>query len=63
MVLMCGYSGKGLGMDGISGAAMMYMMATALVSLMENLEIFGLNTPLPKFNQKMFKKRFTSKTK
>ena len=35
---------KGLGMDGISGAAMMYMMATDLVSLMENI------------NQKSFKK-------
>lgn len=48
VVLVCVYAGKGLGMDGISGAAMMYMMATELVSLMENLEIFGLNIPLLK---------------
>ena len=48
VVLVCVYAGKGLGMDGISGAAMMYMLATELVSLMENLEIFGLNIPLLK---------------
>ena len=48
VVLVCIYAGKGLGVTGISGAAMMYMMATELVSLMENLEIFGLNIPLLK---------------
>ena len=48
VVLVCVYAGKGLGVTGISGAAMMYMMATELVSLMENLEIFGLNIPLLK---------------
>ena len=32
--------------DAVCGAAMTYMIATELVSLIENLEIFGLNVPL-----------------
>ena len=51
VVLICVYVGTAVGMDSIAGvsvggAAMTYMIATELVSLMENLEIFGLNIPL-----------------
>ena len=44
-VLVCMRVGTALGMDGIGGAAMTYMMATELVSLMENLKLFGLDVP------------------
>ena len=33
-------------MESVCGAAMTYMIATEMVSLVENLEIFGLNVPL-----------------
>lgn len=48
VVGVCVYAGRALGFDGISGAAMTYMIATELVSLMENLDTFGLNIPLLK---------------
>ena len=38
--------GSAVGMDNVSGAAMTYMIATELVSLLENLQIFGLDIPL-----------------
>ena len=44
-VLVCMRVGAALGMEGIGGAAMTYMMATELVSLMENLKLFGLDVP------------------
>ena len=46
VVLICMVAGEALEMTGITGAAMTYMMATELVSLMENLELFGLSVPL-----------------
>ncbi|MBQ4265126.1 MAG: phage holin family protein [Clostridia bacterium] len=46
VVLICVYVGAALDMQGISGAAMTYMIATELVSLTENLSVFGLNIPL-----------------
>lgn len=46
VVLICVYVGHGVGMDNVSGAAMTYMIATELVSLLENLQIFGLDIPL-----------------
>ena len=36
----------GNGLASVCGAAMTYMIATELVSIIENLEIFGLNVPL-----------------
>lgn len=45
VVLICVYVGAALDMQGIAGAAMTYMIATELVSLMENLSIFGLKVP------------------
>ena len=46
VVLICVYVGSAVGMDNVSGAAMTYMIATELVSLLENLQIFGLDIPL-----------------
>ena len=46
VVGVCVSVGNGLGMTSVCGAAMTYMIATELVSLIENLEIFGLNVPL-----------------
>ena len=46
VVLICVYVGDALEMQGIGGAAMTYMIATELVSLTENLSVFGLNVPL-----------------
>ena len=46
VVGVCGSVGNGLGVTSVCGAAMTYMIATELVSLIENLEIFGLNVPL-----------------
>ena len=46
VVLICLVVGEALGMAGVAGAAMVYMMATELVSLMENLSIFGLKVPI-----------------
>lgn len=48
VVLLCVYVGAALDMEGISGAAMTYMIATELVSLMENLSHFGLDIPILK---------------
>ena len=45
-VCICIHVGGGLEMQGIGGAAMTYMIATELVSLMENLETFGLDIPI-----------------
>ena len=45
-VCICMNVGTALGMEGIGGAAMTYMIATELVSLMENLEAFGLDIPV-----------------
>jgi len=46
VVLICVYVGEALKMEGIGGAAVTYMIATELVSLMENLSIFGLDVPV-----------------
>jgi len=46
VVLICVYVGCALEMQGIGGAAMTYMIATELVSLMENLNAFGLDVPV-----------------
>lgn len=46
IVLVCIYTGTPLGMEGISTAAMTYVIATELVSLLENLNLLGLNVPL-----------------
>lgn len=46
VALVCYEVGAALGFDGISGAALTYMVATELVSLMENLNLFGLDVPL-----------------
>ena len=45
-VCICIHVGGALEMQGIGGAAMTYMIATELVSLMENLETFGLDIPI-----------------
>ena len=46
VVGVCVSVGGALGMESVCGAAMTYMIATEMVSLVENLEIFGLNVPL-----------------
>ena len=46
VVGICIHVGGALEMTGIGGAAMTYMIATELVSLLENLQIFGLDIPL-----------------
>ena len=46
VVLICVYVGEALEMQGIGGAAMTYMIATELVSLLENLSLFGLEAPV-----------------
>ena len=46
VVCICIHVGGALEMTGIGGAAMTYMIATELVSLLENLQIFGLDIPL-----------------
>lgn len=46
IVLVCVYTGAPLGMEGIGSAAMTYVIATELVSLVENLSLLGLNVPL-----------------
>ena len=53
VVLICARVGAAIGFEtvsgvGIGGAAMTYMMATELVSLIENLSLFGLDVPLLK---------------
>lgn len=46
IVLVCVYTGTPLGMEGIGSAAMTYVIATELVSLLENLALLGLDVPL-----------------
>ncbi len=46
VVFICLAVGEGLNVQGISGAAMTYMIATEMVSLMENLSVYGLNIPM-----------------
>jgi len=46
IVLVCIYTGAPLGMEGIGSAAMTYVIATELVSLLENLALLGLDVPL-----------------
>lgn len=46
IVLVCIYTGTPLGMEGIGTAAMTYVIATELVSLLENLDLLGLEVPL-----------------
>lgn len=48
IVLVCIYVGTPLGIDGVATAAMTYVIATELVSLLENLDLLGLNVPLLK---------------
>lgn len=46
VVGICVFVGGALEMEGITGASMTYMIATEMVSLMENLNAFGLKIPL-----------------
>lgn len=46
VVGICLSVGEALEMQGIAGASMTYMIATEMVSLMENLNVFGLRVPL-----------------
>lgn len=46
IVLVCIYVGTPLGIDGVATAAMTYVVATELVSLLENLDLLGLKAPL-----------------
>ena len=46
VVGICICVGGALEMPGLSGASMTYMIATELVSLMENLSAFGLKIPM-----------------
>ncbi|MBQ2949281.1 MAG: phage holin family protein [Clostridia bacterium] len=46
IVLVCIYAGTPLGMEGIGSAAMTYVIATELVSLLENLALIGFDVPL-----------------
>ena len=46
VVYICLKVGTALSMQGIAGAAMTYMIATEMVSLMENLSLYGLDIPM-----------------
>lgn len=46
IVLVCVYAGTPLGFEGVGAAAMTYVIATELVSLLENLDLLGLKVPL-----------------
>lgn len=46
VVWVCVAAGTPLGFEGIGAAAMTYVIATELVSLMENLSLLGLEVPL-----------------
>lgn len=46
VVLVCIYTGTPLGMEGIGSAAMTYVIATEMVSLLENLSLLGLDVPV-----------------
>lgn len=48
VVWVCVAVGTPLGFEGIGAAAMTYVIATELVSLLENLELLGLDVPLLK---------------
>lgn len=48
VVWVCVAAGTPLGFEGIGAAAMTYVIATELVSLLENLELLGLEVPLLK---------------
>ena len=48
VVLVCIYAGAPLGTDGVGTMAMTYVIATELVSLLENFELLGLDVPLLK---------------
>ena len=48
VVLVCIYAGAPLGMDGVGTMAMTYVIATELVSLLENFQLLGLDVPLLK---------------
>lgn len=46
VVLVCVYAGTPMGMEGVGTMAMTYVIATELVSLLENFELLGLKVPL-----------------
>lgn len=46
VVLVCVYTGTPLGIEGVGTAAMTYVLATELVSLLENFDLLGLKIPL-----------------
>lgn len=46
VVMVCIYAGTPMGMEGVGTMAMTYVIATELVSLLENLNLLGLNVPL-----------------
>lgn len=46
VVGVCHLVGSALNMNGIAGAAISYMIATELVSFIENLTLFGLDVPV-----------------
>ena len=46
IVLVCIYTGTPLDIEGIGAAAMTYVIATELVSLLENLSLFGVEAPV-----------------
>lgn len=48
VVWVCVAAGTPLGFEGIGAAAMTYVIATELVSLLENLSLLGLEVPLLK---------------
>ena len=46
IVLVCIYVGTPLGVESVGSAAMTYVIATELVSLLENRDLLGLKVPL-----------------
>ena len=46
VVLVCIYAGTPMGMEGVGTMAMTYVIATELVSLLENLNLLGMDVPL-----------------
>ena len=46
IVLVCVYVGTPLGIESVGSAAMTYVIATELVSLLENLDLLGMKVPL-----------------
>lgn len=45
IVLVCTYAGTPLGMEGVAPAAMTYVIAAEVVSLLENLSLLGISSP------------------